>query len=80
MKTLADALAAGETPDIDARTRAGVTHYRCTVDGCRFWRPAFVLRDVRESPAFGAATFACDECEGRVRRALTPMFAALGEA
>ena len=80
MMTLADALAAGEVdPAPQMRVRAGVTTHACEAAGCRYWRPAFALRDVRESPAFGAARFVCDECESQVRRALSPLFAALGQ-
>lgn len=77
MKTLADALAAGEPVKIETRTLVGVTTHRCTAERCRTWRPAFALRDVRESPAFGSASFVCDECEGRVRRFLTPLIEAI---
>jgi len=78
MKTLADAFEAGEAVETRAVTRAGITRHRC--DACARTRPAFALRDVRESPAFGAARFVCDECEGQVRRALAPLFAALMSA
>lgn len=67
-KTLADAIAAGEGVTVTTRTRAGVVQHRCEATGCRVWRPAFALRDLRESEAFGAAGFVCDDCEGKLAR------------
>ena len=77
MKTLDDALRAGEAPEVTHRNSVGVVQYRCQADGCRCWRPAFALRDVRLTSAFGDAAFVCDECEGRVRRSIGTLFSAL---
>lgn len=54
-----------------------IVAYACEAQGCRRWRSAHMLRDVRASDAFGAARFVCDECEISVGRHLQALFGAL---
>ncbi len=65
MKTLEDALNAGEAIKIERRERNGCVRYGCQT--CRTWRPAFALRDLRDT----TGSFSCDDCEARVWRAVS---------
>jgi hypothetical protein len=54
-----------------------IVSYKCEALSCRRWTQAHMLRDVRQSPAFGAARFVCDECEVSIGRPLAALIASL---